>query len=166
LRTNAFTTLMLLASLILSGCGWQLRGTTELSPALQVMHLNSQASNRFNQYLRLQLEYSGVLLTQSASDAPVQLWVNAPVIERRELSVGEDGQVSEYELNGRLSARLLRPSQDSEVVYELEARRIFANDINNVTGTANTEREQHQALHQDLASQLLRRLQFTQLDTP
>lgn len=130
------------------------------------MHLQSQAGTRFNQYLRLQLGYSGVLLTQSASDAPVQLQVATPVVERRELSVGADGQVSEYELNGRLSARLLRPGQDSEVVYELEARRVFANDINNVTGTANTEREQHQALRQDLASQLLRRLQFTQLDPP
>lgn len=154
------------ASLILSGCGWQLRGNTELSPALQVMHLHSQAGARFDQQLRLQLQLSGVLLTTSASDAPIQLLVAAPEIERRELSVGSNGQVSEYELNGRLNATLVGHSNDRRIEYQLEARRIFANDINNVTGTNNTERAQRQALVEDLASQLMRRLQFTQLHTP
>ncbi|ASP38644.1 hypothetical protein CHH28_08115 [Bacterioplanes sanyensis] len=157
---------MLLASLMLSGCGWQLRGSTDLSAAMQVMHLHSQASERFNQHLRLQLQYSGVLLTQRADDAPVQLWISAADIERRELSVGSDGQVSEYELNARLQARLQRQQSDSDVLYEIEARRIFANDINNVTGTQNTERAQREALQQELANQLMRRLQFTQLEAP
>jgi len=149
-------------TLLISACGWHLRGITPLPAEMKVLHLQSQAGTAFNQSLKLQLEFNGVFLTENAADAPSILQIDAVDIERRPLSISSNGRVSEYELNGRLNARLLRPLQESEVQYELKARRRYTNDINNVTGTANEAREQRKALEQDLVSKLLRRLQKTQ----
>lgn len=145
--------------LVITACGWQLRGVTPLPVELQVLHLNSKASHDFNQQLRLQLEFNNVLLVPHADSAPTHLWIDELAIERRALAIASSGRVSEYELNGRLSARLLRPDTDQEIEIFLPSRRTYRNDIDNVAGTANEERVQRQALEQDLIGKLMRRLQ-------
>lgn len=160
--------LLIIVSLfcVITACGWQLRGVTPLPPELQVLHLNSKASQSFNQQLRLQLEFNNVLLVNQADDAPSQLWIDELLVERRALAIASNGRVSEYELNARLSARLLRPDTDQEIALLLPARRTYRNDIDNVVGTANEERVQRQALEQDLIGKLMRRLQAVQFGQP
>lgn len=147
---------------VITACGWQLRGVMPLPAELQVLHLNSKASHSFNQQLRLQLEFNNVLLVSQADDAPTQLWIDEFAIERRALAIASNGRVSEYELNGRLSGRILRPDTDQEIDLFLPARRTYRNDVDNVVGTANEERVQRQALEQDLIGKLMRRLQAVQ----
>lgn len=144
---------------LLSACGWHLRGVTPLPPEYRVMYLQSQASNSFNQQLKLQLEFNDVVLTASAVDAPAILRIEPVDIERRTLSVSSSGQVGEFELNGRLTAHILHIGRDTDVEIELKARRTLTNDVNNVVGTASAEAQQRADLERELVNKLLRRLQ-------
>ena len=151
---------LVVCSLILfTACGWHLRGVTPLPPEYRVMYLQSQASNSFNQQLKLQLEFNDVVLTASAEDAPAILRIEPVDIERRTLSVSSSGQVGEFELNGRLTAHILHIGRDTDVEIELKARRTLTNDVNNVVGTASAETQQRAELERELVNKLLRRLQ-------
>lgn len=154
---------MLMFSL-LTACGWHLRGVTPLPKEYRVLYLQTQASNSFNQQLKLQLEFNNVLLTDMAADAPAILQVDAVDIEKRTLSVTSSGQVAEYELNGRLNARLLHLERNSELPLQIKSRRRLTNDINNVVGTASEEAKQRRELEKDLVGRLMRRLQKAKAD--
>lgn len=157
--------LTLVLSLIsLAGCGWQLRGVTPLPSEYRVLHIQSQAAHSFNQQLTLQLEFNNVVLVSNAGDAQAVLRLQPVNIERRTLALTSSGQIAEYELLGKLIATLKRHDRNSEVLIEVTARRYMANDINNVTGTQNTERQQRADLEKDLVNKLLRRLQRVDYD--
>lgn len=149
---------------LLTACGWHLRGVTPLPKEYRVLHLQSQAGNYFNQQLRLQLTFNNVLLTEMAEDAPAILQVDAVDIEKRTLSVTSSGQVAEYELNGRVNARLLHIERNSEFPIQIKSRRRLNNDINNVVGTASEETKQRNELEKDLVGKLMRYLQKAKAD--
>lgn len=150
---------LLLITLMLSACGWHLRGVTPLPPEFRVLHLSSSAGSSFNQQLTLQLEFNDVLLTQSAEDAQAVLSIKPIEIEKRTLSLTSSGQIAEYELNALLTASVRRNHIDSEYLIELKARRHLRNDINNITGTANAEKNLILDIERDLANKLMIRLQ-------
>jgi LPS-assembly lipoprotein len=148
--------------IITSACGWQLRGIVVLPPSVQVMTLESQANNRFNQRLRQQLEFNGVTFPNDAS-AKVRLQIEPILIERLILSVSSVGQAAEYELNATLNARLIDLNNESDVSWEITGRRTFNNDVNSVIGTQNEEKVQRQELENDLIRKLMIRLQKVKL---
>lgn len=150
---------LLLITLMLSACGWHLRGVTPLPPEFRVLYLSSSAGSSFNQQLTLQLEFNDVLLTQSAEDAQAVLSIKPIEIEKRTLSLTSSGQIAEYELTALLTASVRRNHIDSEYLIELKARRHLRNDINNVTGTANAEKNLILDIERDLANKLMIRLQ-------
>ena len=149
--------------IITSACGWQLRGIVVLPPSVQVMTLESQASQRFTQRLRQQLEFNGVIFPTDAS-AKVRLQIEPILIERLILSVNSVGQAAEYELNATLKARLIELGEEgADVSWELTGRRTFNNDVNSVIGTQNEEKTQRQELENDLIRKLMIRLQKVKL---
>jgi len=146
-------------TLLTTACGWHLRGVMPLPAAYKVMYLDSRAGSEIDRQLQLQLEFNGVVLTQSSDDALVILKVQPVEIERRTLSVASSGQVAEYELNGRLQATLLQPGSNQESELEVKSRRILSNDVNNVVGTNTAEKQQRTEIQRELVRKLLRRLQ-------
>jgi LPS-assembly lipoprotein len=148
--------------LITSACGWQLRGLVVLPPSVQVMSLESQANNRFNQRLRQQLEFNGVTFPDDAS-ATVRLLIEPLKMERLTLSVNNFGQASEYELNAQLNARLIDLEKETDISWQISGRRIFNNDVNSVIGTESEEKIQRQEIENDLIRKLMIRLQKVQL---
>lgn len=145
--------------IITSACGWQLRGVVVLPPSVQLMTLDSQANNRFNQRLRQQLEYNGVTFPTDAS-ANVRLHIEPILIERLTLSVNNVGQAAEYELNATLNARLIELGEEGEdISWQITGRSTFNNDVNSVIGTQSEEKIQRQDLENDLIRKLMIRLQ-------
>jgi len=159
-RHSSVLTLLLtgLLSLSLYGCGWHLRGVSTLPPEVQVMTLQSQASERFNQRLKQQLAFNGVVFPETAS-ATVRLQVSPIKVERTVLSVNSLGQAAEYELNAILTARLIHLEKDIDTGWEISGRRVFTNDVDNVVATASEEKTQVKELENDLIRKLMRRLQ-------
>lgn len=154
----------LLPIVILSGCGWHLRGVIPFPPEYKVLYLNSQASNSFNRQLTMQLEFNDVLLTENPSDAQAILNIKDLDVEKRTLSLTSSGQIAEFELNGRLTATLKRNDRDADVVIEVQSRRRVSNDINNVLGTATAEKQQLSELEKSLVNKLMLRLQRLKYD--
>lgn len=150
---------ILLCGMLISACGWHLRGVAPLPPEFRVLFLESAAGNTFNQQLRLQLEFNKVLLTQSAEDAQATLTIKPLEIEKRTLALTTDGKIAEFEINAILTALLQRSGSDDEIQLEIKGRRHLRNDVNNSTATANAEKFLMSELEKDLVSKLMRRLQ-------
>lgn len=153
---------LLTALLLTTACGWQLRGVTDLPVGVQVMTLESQASARFTQRLKQQLEFNGVVFPSDAS-ANVRLMIAPIAINKLTLSVNSFGQAVEYELNADLSARLIQLDEGTEINWKISGRRVFSNDINSVIATQSEETVQRQELENDLIRQLMNRLEKAKL---
>jgi LPS-assembly lipoprotein len=155
---------LLIALVILSttACGWHLRGITKLPASVQVMTLESQASNRFTQRLKQQLTFNGVVFPSDAS-ANVRLKIAPISIKRLTLSVNSLGQAAEYELNAELSVQLIQLEEGTETQWNITGRRVFSNDINSVIATQSEEKTQRQELENDLMRKLMNRLKKAQL---
>ena len=160
------STALVLTSLLtmLTACGWHLRGITPLPADIQVMTLQSQASERFNQRLKQQLAFNGVVFPDTAS-ATVRLQISPIKIERTTLSVNSLGQAAEYELNAELNARLIHLEKGIDSSWVISGRRVFTNDVDNVVATNNEEKTQRQELENDLIRKLMRRLQNARFST-
>lgn len=118
----------LLLSLVLSSCGFTLRGTAPLQkyPAI---HLQGDAHSELLTLLSAQLERSQVTLLESPDQAaPVFVLVNDG-LSRRNLSLFTNGQVAEYELIYSLDYQLILPGQDP-VPYHIELNRDYQDDPN------------------------------------
>jgi LPS-assembly lipoprotein len=143
-------------------CGWHLRGITQLPVSVQIMTLESQASNRFTQRLKQQLSFNGVVFPSDAS-ANVRLIIAPIAVKRLTLSVNSLGQAAEYELNAQLKVRLIQLEEGTDVEWQISGRRIFSNDINSVIATQSEEKTQRQELENDLIRKLMNRLKKAQL---
>ncbi len=117
-----------LLSLVLSGCGFTLRGTAPLQkyPAI---YLQGDAHSELLTQLGAQLQRSQVkLLDAQQADSPVFVLVEDS-LKRRNLSLFTNGQVAEYELIYTLDYQLILPGQDP-VPYRIELNRDYQDDPN------------------------------------
>ena len=114
----------LLLSLVLSSCGFTLRGTASLQkyPAL---YLQGDVHSELLTQLGAQLVRNQVTLLDSPdASAPVFVFVDDS-LKRRNLSLFTNGQVAEYELIYTLNYQLILPGQDP-VPYRIELNRALA----------------------------------------
>jgi len=116
----------LLLSLVLSSCGFRLKGDYQLPPSL--LDLNLQSSDHHSELSRLvrhQLARYQVNLVNT-DDAPV-LRLGKDTFERGTLSLFSSGQVAEYELIYTVNYQLVL--KESEVQnFELSIRRDYLDD--------------------------------------
>lgn len=118
----------LLLSLMLSSCGFTLRGTASLQkyPAL---YLQGDVHSELLTQLGAQLVRNQVTLLDSPdASAPVFVFVDDS-LKRRNLSLFTNGQVAEYELIYTLNYQLILPGQDP-VPYRIELNRDYQDDPN------------------------------------
>lgn len=118
----------LLLSLVLSSCGFTLRGTASLQkyPAL---YLQGDPHSELLTQLSAQLTRNQVTLLDSPdAQAPVFVFVDDS-LKRRNLSLFTNGQVAEYELIYTLNYQLILPGQDP-VPYRIELNRDYQDDPN------------------------------------
>lgn len=103
--------LILAASLLVSACGFKLRGFYEVPPALQQLVLVEQSAvpTALGRELISQMEISGVQISESA---PYRLQLGVARYHRRALTLSSRAEANEYELSGEVSFSLFR--QDAE----------------------------------------------------
>lgn len=93
------TLLLLLASLIVSGCGFHMRGADSVGIPAERVYLDTSGSGNTGREVEQQLKLTDVKLTESAEDADYILRVNNENFRREVLSVSpRTGKVEEYEL--------------------------------------------------------------------
>lgn len=154
---NVFMGLLLV---VIAGCGFQLRGAVPLPDSLKQMYIQGINIQRgLGLTLKHGLEQNGVQVVNDYKKDSAVLTVLENKFERRVLSVGNNGKVSEYELYNLLKFKvtdgqgklLIEPEQ-------LEAIRDYQFDQTQVLSSDGEEAVLREQLDQQLVGSLLRRL--------
>ncbi len=117
---------LMLLSLLLSSCGFQLRGSLPLEK-YPAVYLQGDKHSELLQQLGTQLERNQVKLLDS-SDATAAIFVlDSDSLQRRTLSLFPNGQVAEYELIYQVNYQLILPGQEPRP-YQIELYRDYQDD--------------------------------------
>lgn len=153
--------LVLTATLLVSSCGFHLRGAYQVPEALRSVHLSSEIpSSPIMNNLRRNMLSSGVEIAATDTDAPYTLHLSNERSEKRSISVDSLAAAAEFQLRQFISYEL-RDANDRLILgpYELITERNFQNDINNVVGKRDEERLIREEMQVQLALQIMRRYQ-------
>ncbi|GAA0675277.1 LPS assembly lipoprotein LptE [Rheinheimera tangshanensis] len=151
-----WTGLLLAGSLLLTSCGFHLRGSLPLEryPAIFV---DAKKHSELASLLSEQLESNAVkLLTKLDPKAPA-LMLQQDSLERRTLSLFPNGQVAEYELIYRVKYQVLLPGQDIQE-FQFELTRDYQDDPNLALAKAKELDLLLQELRSQAASRIIRQL--------
>ncbi len=155
-KHSVWTVLLLASSLLLTSCGFHLRGSLPLEryPAIFV---DAKKHSELASLLSEQLKSNEVkLLTELDPKAPA-LMLQQDSLERRTLSLFPNGQVAEYELIYRVKYQLLLPGQDMKEL-QFELTRDYQDDPNLALAKAKELDLLLQELRNQAASRIIRQL--------
>lgn len=159
--TRALCSLVLLFSLVgLTGCGFHLRGSTELPEELSEVALQGTRPNGdLGIAVRNGFTRVGGQLVDSTASARSVLVISQDSVSRRVLSVDSLGQANEYELAYTLGFRLDDTHGANRVVQQtINLRRQFRYDPNLTLAKADEEARLVREMRQDAVRQMVRRL--------
>src|SRR5690606_5105449 len=103
----------LLSSLLLSSCGFHLRGDLPLSH-FPAMYIQSERHSELASLLSSRLAYNKVELLSSYQQSAPMLQLLSDTLERRTLSLFPNGQVAEYELIYKVRYTLTMPDGEPQ----------------------------------------------------
>ena len=152
LRTLVCITLI--TSLI--SCGFHLRGTSDVSFSSIFIQGNTLTISK---NLKKSLTTNGVKVLESAEGAELLLETVGEESEKRILSLSGRGVVNEFELYYRVHYRT--KAADAPLwsqVQTVEARRDYSYSDANLLAKQGEEKRLNENMHQDVISNLLRRL--------
>lgn len=148
---------------LLTGCGFQLRGTganyslEHLSP-LYIVGLGS--TDPLYIMIRGQLVGSGVRITTNPAEAKEQLYIYGRGVDKKTHSVTGRGKVLEYELIESLSFNLGGPPDAMAQVRNkpIQVRRVYVNPERETLARQAEEIDLRRDMQTQLAGQLMQRL--------
>lgn len=129
MKAILFSSLLSL-SLVLSSCGFRLKGDYDLPTSLQTVSIS--ASKKFSplvKELKNQLSHNRVSIVKASPNVSA-IHILPERFQRKTLSLFPNGQVAEYELIYQVSVRLVQPNKEPEI-FEFEMSREFQDDPNN-----------------------------------
>ncbi len=158
---SAYRTLLVLAVLLMAGCGFQLRGTINLPPDWEDLHLQTASPNsELSRALRDGAARAGIRW-QDLSEANYIVFLGTEQFRRRNLTIATNARAAEFELE--MSTRMrVTDREGNELLPETEVRtsQIITNDPENIAGKAEEARLLRAEMRQQLVQELLRKLRF------
>lgn len=165
MNKQAHLFLALSLMLLISACGWHLRGLKPLPISIKELHIISVAPESFNGSLKRNLKLNGVKIIPKFNDKLTVLQIKGFRIERREHTVTASGQIAEYQLDAYLIAEVINQKKQTSQELNINERRFFTNDLSNQAGTAADETLQRENMQQQLINKLIIQLGKVNLDT-
>ena len=171
LRPQAATVLVLAALLILSSCGFQLRGRQPLAPALARIYVDDQQQSQpssattpsppgpLTTALKQALRANGAEVLNTPSDDASRLTLIRVSDQRRTLATGRAGAVREYHLRYQVEFSLI--SADAQALYgpdQISVSRDILYDETDILGAVAGEQLSRRQLIDDAVAAILRRL--------
>jgi LPS-assembly lipoprotein len=155
----------LLLTLLLAGCGFQLRGSASLP--FETLHVQAPVSSQFGTQLRRLISSgSSTRIVEVAKGADATLVLVNELREKNILSLSGGGRVREYQLKYRMSYRLLdRNAVEIIPVTEIALVRDFSFNDSEALSKEAEEALLFRDMQSDAVQQLLRRLQVVKLNT-
>jgi LPS-assembly lipoprotein len=144
-------------AVLLSACGFQLRGTgtTELA----INELDVSARNAYGEtvtQLRQVLQSSGVKVYNGA---PYKLVLTDEQETQRILSYAGAGRTGEYQLSTVLSYNILSQGNLSLIDDKLEVQKVFIHDGNNLVGSDQEAADARKEMRREIVQRMMLRLQ-------
>lgn len=154
---------MLSAALVLSGCGFKLRGQAALP--FESIYIDTPGFSYLASELRRAIQSgSKTRVAGRLDDAEVVLRITREQQERHVLALSTAGRVREFELRYFLAYRLLdRNGNDIVPPSEIVLRRDMTYDDTQVLAKESEEALLYEDMKTDAVQQVLRRLSFVQL---
>ena len=144
-------------AVLLSACGFQLRGTG--TNELSIKELDLSARNAYGEtvtQLRQVLEASGVKVV---SGAPYKLYLSDEQESQRILSYAGAGRTGEYQVSTVLSYDI-RGEKDLLLKSDkLEVQKVFIHDGNNLVGSDQEANDARRETQRELVQRMMLRLQ-------
>ncbi len=148
--------------LLLSGCGFALRGSADLPEPLRTLQVAGVDENsELLQEVRRALRNSGVTLVET--DTPYRLGIGRETTGERIVSVNSNARAGEYELEMNLLFQLTQGGTTLLGPETLSLTRVYLTDPENAVAKEEEAELIRSELRRELAQQLLRRLQAAPL---
>ncbi|HLV78207.1 MAG TPA: LPS assembly lipoprotein LptE [Marinobacter sp.] len=161
LKSARLLLLALATAALVSGCGFQLRGTSPVPATLQPLAVDCPDTlpARFCQSVREQLSLGGVQLADSASQAAYVLRLRDYRTDRRASAITAQAAAAEYRLRHTVAIELLTADRVPLIAStDLNASETYRYDETNVLAKQREEDELRQQLGDRLAQQVIFRL--------
>jgi len=151
-------TLLLLTTLLLTACGFHLRGQAGMP--FDALYLDAaNPGTPFITDLRRNLEANKVKLVNTAEQADVVLNIVSEIPEKQILTLGGSGRVNEFQLRYRVSLRAYDlEGQDWIPAEEIMLRRDYIYDDTKILAKEAEETLLYQSMRSDMVQQIMRRL--------
>ena len=155
---------LLLCIMILTACGYQLRGVADLS--FHDIYIQG-ATLTISKDLKKRLAVNDINIVSSPEKAELMLELISESSEKRILSLSGKGVVSEYQLFYRVLFRLRdRSSETWESVQTIVEERDYSFDNSQVLAKESEEARLNNDMHEDAVREILRRLRVHKVGTP
>lgn len=143
-------------AVLLSACGFQLRGTG--TNELSIKEIDLSARNAYGEtvrQLRQTLESSGVKVY---TGAPYKLYLADEQESQRILSYAGAGRTGEYQVNTVLSYDIRGDKDLSLLSEKLEVQKVFIHDGNNLVGSDQEANDARHEIRRELVQRMMLRL--------
>jgi len=155
-----------LSLLLLSACGFQLRGQVDLPEDLARVYVQSDASIVLTRHLRRALINSGAQLVSDINKATATLIVENEDQQRGVLSVSETARVREYESFYAVTFSLVK--NDGTILLPkqvIELRRDYSFSENVVLAKEREQASLVRDMQVEAVQAILRKIRYSQLST-
>ena len=151
--------LLLLVS-VLSGCGFQPRGSLELSDDISPLYLKSNTSFELARELKLRLATNNVTETDKPAKANYQLILVREKKNRRVLTVDGDGRAKEYLLTYVIDYSInVKDAVPQNVIESISLKRSLLFDTEAVLAVTNESEILYKNMQRDAARLILLKIQ-------
>lgn len=154
-------TSILLTTLLLTACGWHLRGTIDLPANLNSIYVASNDSySTLSRDLGKAITGNGIALAKSPKEADFTITLLDEREKRRAVSLGGNALAAEYEITVEADYRIERRDALALSQETARAARSYDYNRNEVLGKNEEENIIREELRGELIQHILRRLLF------
>lgn len=143
---------------LFQGCGFQLRGDYLLSPQLQNIYVSSvDKHGELTRLVKQHLRLNKINLIQKLTQQTPELRILKDTLDRRTLSVFNNGQVAEYEVIYLAKYELIFANEEVKS-FEIELNRDYQDDPNLALAKSRELTLMLSEMRQEAANKILRNL--------